>query len=187
MKNAITKTGLSFVVWMAMMSSSFAGNWKNFSNYMQPTCIASRGNEIWISDKSGLVMYDNSNGTKTYFRKSPTELPSLTVERVVVNPLTTDIWIGTYDNGLAMLHNNTWTHIPFPASDALLYEMKIAPDGSVWAATTQGRYRYQNGSFTNFLTGFSNSFWDIDLMPNGKILCGSHQPIIFDLNNRCFH
>ncbi|HLP19930.1 MAG TPA: hypothetical protein VK174_06495, partial [Chitinophagales bacterium] len=178
MKYVTTRIITSLLIVMTMAGSSNAGNWTNFSNYQQATCIAQRYNELWVSDKGGLLMYNTTTGEKTFYDKTQNALPSLTIERVRVHPQTMDIWIGTYDNGLAMLHNGTWTHIPFPTADAMLYEMKIASDGTVWSATTEGVYRYQNGSFTLFLQ--NNAPWDIDLMPNGKLLCGHHEPFIFD-------
>lgn len=180
MKKALTKLAYGAALMLVLLNSSYAGNWVNYSNYIQATCLAKRGNELWLSDKSGLLMVNSTTGEKTFFKKSPTELPSLTVERVQVHPITNDIWIGTYDNGLAMLHNNTWTHIPFPIAGAMLYEMKIAADGTVWSATTEGIYKYQNGTFTNYLGGFNQAPWDIELLSNGKILCASNMPYIFD-------
>ncbi len=178
MKNRILQRSLMALLLLSGFFTASAGNWTNYSNYIRATGMAQRGNEIWVSDKSGLLMYNTSTGDKTFFEKTSTQLPSLTVERVRVNALTNDIWIGTYDNGLAMLHNSTWTHIPFPVADARLYEMKLAADGTVWCATTEGVYRYQNGVFTLFLA--NQAPWDIDLLPNGKLLCGGTGPFIFD-------
>lgn len=177
MKKAIEKM-ISTLLVLLVAGNAIAGNWLNYANYTEATCIAVRGNEVWLSDKSGLLMYDKASGLKTFFDKGANSLPSLTVERVRVHPQTMDIWIGTYDNGLAMLHNGSWTHIPFPQTDAMLYEMIIDNNGAVWSATTKGVYKYQNGTFTNYLQALAP--WDIDILPNGKILCGDNTPYLFD-------
>lgn len=177
MKHTIATIKLILLV-LLCTGRALAGNWVNYSNYTEATGIAIRGNEIWMSDKSGLLMYDKASGLKTFFTKGPNGLPSLTVERVRVHPQTLDIWIGTYDNGMARLNNGTWTHIPFPDKKAMLYEMKIDNNGTVWAATNKGVYKYQNGTFTQYLS--QTEPWDIDVMPNGKILCGHSKPFIFD-------
>lgn len=182
MQNRLKSIAL-FLAAMLAAVQTFAGNWTNFSNYIQVTSFATRGNEIWISDKAGLVMYDKVSGQQTFFKKGPDALPSLTVERVAVHPQTSSIWIGTYDNGLAQYNGTVWTHIPFPDDNAMLYEMKIAPDGAVWAATTRGLYKYQNAAFTTYLpTPYSSAspIWDFDFAPNGKLFCGANQPFFYD-------
>lgn len=188
MKSGIKKLMVAMVSLFSAISV-IAGNWVNFSNYSEVTSIALRnGNEVWVAAKGGLLMYDQTSGEKTFFKKGPTELPSLSVERVLVHPLTNDVWIGTYDNGIAFVHNGTWTHIPFPEHEAMLYEMKIATDGAVWAATTRGLYCYKNSQFYSYLTvpmQGNPMCWDFDFMANGKILAAHFTPFIFNpVNNQ---
>lgn len=182
MKALSIRLGLTFMTVMICCACVFAVEWTNFSNYREATSIALRGDEVWMSAKGGLVMYHRATGEKTFYKKAPDELPSLSVERVAVHPQTNDIWIGTYDNGLAVLHDDTWTHIPFPDSNTVwLYEMKIAPNGAVWCATSKALYRYENNQFTTFLHQVpAETPWDIDLFPDGKLLCGHSAPFIFD-------
>jgi ligand-binding sensor domain-containing protein len=183
MKSGLKKLMVALLS-LTMATGVMAGNWINFSNYTEVTSIAVRnGNEVWVAAKGGLLMYNQTSGEKTYFIKGPDELPSLAIERVRVHPQTNDIWIGTYDNGIAYVHNGTWTHLPFPEHDARLYEMKIADNGDVWAATTRGLYRCRNNQYTSFLTSAPQSVslcWDFDFLPNGKILGAFFKPFIFD-------
>jgi ligand-binding sensor domain-containing protein len=161
---------------------ALAGNWQNFSNFNKVTDIAVRNTEVWASAKGGLVRYDKASGIKTFFNKGFNELPSLSVERVIVSKLTGDIWIGTYDNGLARYDGTAWTHFPFPVT-AMLYEMKMAADGAIWCATSRGLYKFSGNQFTGYLLNGSSSAaaaWDIDLFPDGRILCGGFQPGIFN-------
>lgn len=179
MNSMIKKLSLALVLAVVAFAGR-AANWVNFSNFREVTCVTLNGNDMWVSGKGGLLLYKLTDGTQTYFKKGTNELPSLSVERVAVSPQNASIWIGTYDNGLAFLSNGQWTHVPFPDKKALLYEMKIGPDGTVWSATSAGLYEYYNGVF-NLHLGYPNGApWDIDLMPNGKILCGSNQPFILD-------
>lgn len=180
MNNMIKQLGLTAAL-MGIALAGFAANWVNFSNFMEITSLTTRnGNEVWVSGKGGLVLYNTTTGDKTFFTKGVDQLPSLSVERVAVSPLNANIWIGTYDNGLAFLSNGQWTHVPFPDKKAQLYEMKIAGDGTVWAATTSGLYRYQNNVFTTYLDYLNGAPWDFDLIPDGRILCGGSQPFIFN-------
>lgn len=183
MKSGLKKLMVA-ILSLTTATGVMAGNWINFSNYTEVTSIAVRnGNEVWVAAKGGLLMYNQTSGEKTFFIKSENELPSLAVERVRVHPQTNDIWIGTYDNGLAYVHNGTWTHLPFPEYDARLYEMKISTNGDVWAATTRGLYRCRNNQYTSFLTSAQQGMslcWDFDFLPNGKILGAFFKPFIFD-------
>lgn len=175
---------LTLLAMSAICSAS--ENWTNFSNFTQVTSIAQKGNEIWVAAHGGVMKYDNSTGIKTFFRKKPGDLPSFTVEVVRLNAISNNIWIGTYDNGLAIFNGTNWTPIPFPDKSALLYQMRIANDGSVWCATSVGLYHYINSSFALYLpagNGNLSSNWDIDLIPGGRIFIGSNTPFIFDPSN----
>lgn len=183
MKKLIIKhVALAAIGLIAMLPLS-ADNWVNFSNFSSITDIAKRNsNEVWVAAKGGLVMHDLSTGTNTFFKGGPNQLPSLEVERVVVDPSTNDIWIGTYDNGIARYNGNTWEHYPYPSTDDLLYEMKIADDGTIWCATTEALYKFSNGQYISYRPlsmGFW-ALWDIELMADGRILCGGFAPYIFD-------
>ncbi|MFN8286932.1 MAG: two-component regulator propeller domain-containing protein [Chitinophagales bacterium] len=180
MNNMFKRLGMVTAL-LAFALVGFSANWVNFSNFMEVTSLTTRnGNELWVSGKGGLVMYNTATGDKTFFTKGDDQLPSLAVERVEASPLNANIWIGTYDNGLAFLSNGHWTHVPFPDKKAMLYEMKIAGDGTIWASTNVALYRYQNSVFTTYLDYQNGSPWDFDLMPDGRLLCASFQPFIFD-------
>jgi ligand-binding sensor domain-containing protein len=186
MKNAFRKIAVLVVAGLVSISAVFAVNWANISNFTDITAITVKNNQVWVAAKGGLLMYDKTNGAKTFFQKRDNELPSISIERVAVSPISGDIWIGTYDNGLAVF-NGTWQHLPFPQPDAMLYEMKIAQDGAVWCCTSRGIFCYRNNQFYTYLPNDYQSpsiCWDIDLLPNGKLLCANFTPFIFDpVNN----
>jgi ligand-binding sensor domain-containing protein len=183
MKNNLQKLLASFVG-LLISGALFAESWTWHHNFTQVTSMAMRnGNEIWIAAKGGLLMYQPSGGQKQFFKPGPDALPSFDVERVMVHPQTNDIWIGTYDNGIAVLNNSGWTHFPFPDPAAILYEMKIAANGDIWAATSAGLYRYANSQFETYFSTANPSnpkIWDFDLMTNGNLLLASESPIVFD-------
>ena len=181
MKNTITKLGLWLLLALIVNIAS-ANQWKNLGNFTSITHITPHGNNIWVAAKGGLMVYDKNTGTKTFFEKGPGKLPSLSVERVLPNMITGDIWIGTYDNGLAKFDGNTWTTFPFPTDNVRLYEMKMAANGVIWLATSRGIYKFENNQYTGYLINGNSSnaaAWDIELLPNGKLLCAGHQPFLY--------
>ncbi|MDB5281259.1 MAG: two component regulator propeller domain protein [Bacteroidota bacterium] len=163
--------------------SLIASNWTNFSNITKINQVAVYNNNVWVAATGGLLSYDKTTGAKTFFSKDVDKLPSLSVEKVVVNQLNGNVWIGTYDNGLAVYNGTSWTHFAFPDPTTMLYQLRIAANGTVWCATSFGLYKLENGQFTSYLANNSQSVasaWDIDLFPNGKILYGQSLPFIFD-------
>jgi|GEM_PF-7099942 len=183
MKTILTKAVLCVASVMALVLNVSAAGWNNLSNYTKVNDIAIRNNEVWVAATGGVMMYDKNTGEKTFFTKGQNQLPSLAVERIAINALTNDIWIGTYDNGIAKFNNGTWLSYPYPDKGAMLYEMKIAANGTIWCATTHGLYKFVNGVYTTYLATTQQSvaaMWDIDLFPNGTILCASSEPYIYN-------
>lgn len=184
MEKTLTKMGLLLLLSLAINIAS-ANQWKNLGNYTSITQITPHGNNIWVAAKGGLMVYDKTTGTKTFFEKGPGALPSLSVERVLPNMITGDIWIGTYDNGLAQYNGSTWVNYPFPISNVRLYEMKMAPNGTIWCATSRGIYKFENGQYTGFLlngTSSNAAAWDIELLSDGTLLCAGNEPFIYNPN-----
>ena len=185
-KSNSMKTTLKQTIGMLLMLlvgiNVSAGNWTNFSNFTSITQVAVNGNQVWVAAKGGLMVYDKNTGSRHFFKKGIGQLPSTSVERVAISPVGKSIWIGTYDNGIARYNGTTWEHHPFPLQDALLYEMKIASNGAVWCATSDGIYKYENNAFSRYWSPTLNNPWDIDLFPDGRVLCASNQPFIFNPN-----
>lgn len=182
MRNQLTKTLTVAVTMLLIVTSVKAADWKNISNFSSITHITVQGNNVWVAAKGGLMKYDQVSGTKTFFEKGPGKLPSLSVERVVPNMITGDIWIGTYDNGIASFNGSTWQSYPYPDPGTLLYEMKMEPNGTIWCATTRGIYKFVNGTYSVYLpNGHSSASaaWDIELLPGGKLLCAGNEPFIY--------
>ncbi|MDX2003572.1 MAG: T9SS type A sorting domain-containing protein [Chitinophagales bacterium] len=178
----LTQILTTIVLGMAAINLQ-AEEWKNFSNFNQINHITVSGNQVWVAARGGLVMYDQATGSKTFYTRAE-GLPSLEVERVLVAP-SGDIWIGTYDNGLAVKDiNSNWSYYTFPEPKTLLYEMKLQGNGDMWCATSEGLYKLHNGVFTAFLNSGQSlnatNTWDIDLFSDGRILCGGFEPFIFN-------
>lgn len=182
MKNTLNKALSTIAIITLLLQYTLANNWRNLSNYTDITQVTIHNNTVWVAAKGGLMKYDQLSGAKTFFSKSPGQLPSLSVERVLPNMITGDIWIGTYDNGIARFNGSTWQSYPYPDAGTLLYEMKMAPNGTIWCATTRGIYKFENGIYTTYLPNGSSSAsaaWDIELLPGGRLLCAGNKPFIY--------
>lgn len=183
MRNTLNKALSTIAVITLLLQCTIANNWRNLSNYTEVTQVTVHNNTVWVAAKGGLMKYDQLSGVKTFFGKGPGQLPSLSVERVLPNLITGDIWIGTYDNGIARFNGSTWQSYPYPDAGTLLYEMKIDnTTGAIWCATTRGIYKFENGAYATYLPNGSSSAsaaWDIELLPGGRLLCGGNEPFIY--------
>jgi ligand-binding sensor domain-containing protein len=159
--------------------TTYAADWLNWSNYSKITAMVQRGNELWVGGHGGLSKIDLTSHQEVYFGKKQGKLPSLMVEDLALAINGTDIWIGTYDNGLVRYSNGTMTVYPYPQGVAL-YHIAVTPDGAVWCATDAGVYKFSNQTFTYVPVNFVGSSWDIKAFPNGKLLIGASKPVVYD-------
>ena len=85
-------------------------NWVNLITPQKIHEIYEIDNKLYCATEGGLVIYDQS--TQEVERQLITDqIPSHRVEDITQDA-TNNIWIGTYDNGLARMTNDGWENCP---------------------------------------------------------------------------
>lgn len=175
MKKAIT---MILTLWLA--AGAQAADWTNFSNFASVTAVHENGGKLWVAGRGGVMAIDTATLQKTYYGKKAGQLPSLMIEDMAcaINGTT---WIGTYDMGLVRVSNGQLTNFHFADSTVRLYHIAVDGSGIVWCATDDGLYKNDNGTFTKINSPAALSGgWDVKVLPNGKILLASSQPVVYD-------
>ena len=68
-------------------------------------------------------------------------LPSLRIEDIAVDEIGA-IWIGTYENGIAVLDDGEWNYIPpLEENSSKLYCLEFDVNGVLWVGTQNGTYK----------------------------------------------
>ena len=167
------------VLMLSGISQLKAADWRNWSNYSKITGIVRQGSNIWIAGHGGVTKIDTLTFQKTNYIKTAGQLPSLMVEDIASDAATSTIWIGTYDNGLVQVHNGQWTTYAYPTG-VTFYHFTIDHSSIVWCATSNGLYKFVNGTFTQSRDLNTFNIWDVKAFPNGKLLLASFRPFIYD-------
>lgn len=146
---------------------TWAGEWQNFSNIYQVTDMEPVGMQTFVSGKGGLLIYNNLSRSKNFYTIINSSLPSNAVEQIARHPAG-DIWIGTYDKGIARWNGVDFEVYPFPAGFDLLLQMKFGLDGKLLIQAVNGAYTFDVNThqYTKFNESSSSSWfynaWSFD-------------------------
>lgn len=139
-------------------------------------------NKYYCATDGGLMIYDPQ--TKSLKRITLKDgLPSPRIEDIAVDN-NGNIWIGTYDNGIAMRIENGWNHIPTPISSwsqntSKLYCLEFDQFNNLWIGTEEGLFKYVDEEWESILLNSTNSasvVWDMQRDEEGNIYMASHWP-----------
>lgn len=145
---------------LLLANITVANSWENYKNFSVTTDILYANGKTYITAKGGLMIEDNTTHQKTFLTKSNSNLPSNLLENILQVSGKADIFIGTYDNGLAIINNNQITSIQYPANFGLLYNMVEGPGSNIYLQSSNGAFQFNttNNTFTQFNTT-SNNVW----------------------------
>lgn len=148
------------VALLLLANITVANHWENYKNFSATTDLLYANGKTYITAKGGLMIEDNTTHQKTFLTKSNSNLPSNLLENILQVSGKSDIFIGTYDNGLAILNNNQITSIQYPANFGLLYNMVEGPGSNIYLQSSNGAFQFNttNNTFTQFNTT-SNNVW----------------------------
>nr|MBQ8253276.1 HD domain-containing protein [Lachnospiraceae bacterium] len=108
------------------------------------TILQTSDGYIWIGSYGGLIRYDG-----TQFRNYSVDR---TIESSSVRALYEDskgrLWIGTNDDGIVVMENDTFTKIALPSDRSFLCIRDFAEgaDGTVYVASNSGLAKVENGT-----------------------------------------
>lgn len=141
---------------------------------------------IWVPTTAGLVEYNRTTATVLIHNKATAGLVSNSIEAVAQHPLTSDLYIGTYDLALMVQPSgsNTWEHLPYPESFHTgqggvpqTYCLAFDQAGTLWVGTDIGLLSYNEEGWTrweNNESPFYGAVWDLDFSLSGDLLVASH-------------
>jgi len=98
--------------------------------------------EVWVGTESGLVHFDGSKWTRWTMADG---LPSPVVSAIDRDPLTGDLWLGTWGGGLVRFSAGRFdgfNQLNSGLAGDLVFDVKVF-DGRVWAATNGGLCQFQ--------------------------------------------
>jgi hypothetical protein len=165
-------------MWVWGASSS---EWRHFGNFREIREMAFHNEDLWVVGIGGVARLSTNNPSSPItFMDKTHGLPSLSVEGLAVHPTTGDIWIGTYDNGIARWDGNTWEHIQGPGTQPnVIYKIRISPSGNPWVATNSGVFERVNEQWVNRIAEMTRDF---HFRRDGRILycADGDKPKFFD-------
>jgi hypothetical protein len=168
---------LSSILFLSVFATQInASNVKYYNNFRQTTDAEPKGSDVFVTAKGGVIIYNTITSQKHFYTKENSNLPSNEVEQVAKSNITNDIWIGTYDNGLARWNGADFDVIAYPSNFGLLYKMKFGPDGNLYLQSNNGAYKYNisTQAFTKFnetnLGVWLYDAWSFDFNSAGNLV-----------------
>ncbi len=124
---------------------------------------------FYIASDGGLAIYNDISGELEHLTKSD-GLPSNAVEDVEFDQ-DGNLWIGTYDNGLAMKTGQSWEQITIPEA-GFLYCIHFDQSGVLWVGAELGVFKRDGTQWIHYAA----PAWDIVETPDGTVWAASIQP-----------
>jgi ligand-binding sensor domain-containing protein len=148
-------------------------DWQVFTNHEVINTVYHQGNTIWVGTTGGLIRYNTETGVKTIFNKGNSSLPSNAVETVQADN-EGNIWIGTYDAGIAVYDGKNWkaystTNSVLPGN--AVRSIFIDKNDNKWIGTDLGLVKV-TGTNWKVMDGFMGDVWSMDMDKDGALWIG---------------
>lgn len=143
------------ILLLLFIASAMASNseWINLTYSGQVTAINTDGNNIWVASRGGgLCKINIATGEKTFYNKGNSNISSNKVETIAIDAQN-NIWIGTYDQGIAKFDGQTWEIFTSQNSDLPrndIYDIKIDSEGNLWIGSLFGITKFDGADFTTY-------------------------------------
>lgn len=168
------KTIASIFIQLVFIGSLAANNWLTITTPEEINEIIHVNDKYYVASTGGLLVLNEDLSIQERF-VTANGIPSNVVEDVVISE-SGNIWIGTYDNGVAKFNGSEWSKYPIPEDIAFnttfLYSIAVS-NNIVYAATSNGVMKLENNTWEimNPLAA-----WDFAKAPNGDIWVGGTFP-----------
>jgi ligand-binding sensor domain-containing protein len=153
--------------------------WINYTSQSTARKIYDHNGALWIATLGGVVKYDKTTGDKTYFNKANAGIPSNMVEDITSDDAG-NIWIGTYDAGIAMFDGKKWItfnaeNSPLP-SNAIL-NLETDKSGNIWVGGHAGLAKIGKNGWTIYTSTTAPDFkfddvWSLAVDKNNGLWIG---------------
>ncbi|MGZ5243000.1 MAG: Periplasmic ligand-binding sensor domain-containing protein [Bacteroidia bacterium] len=172
--------------------SATAGDpvWTNYTSKGHVKSMYEHNGSMWVATLGGVVKYDIESGKKTEFSKASAGLPSNTVEDITPD-LANNIWIGTYDAGIAMYDGGKWTNYNTENSalpNDAVRAVEADKFGNVYIGTGEGLLVIKDNKWTiynntNVPNFHSNDIWTLALDDKNGLWIGSAHGVYYMYEN----
>lgn len=132
---------------LSTLRAQTAGTWQSFTGGGDITSFTEDGTNYYVASKAGLLLVDKTSGEVQHLMKHNSPLPSNQVE-AVARATDGSIWVGTYDNGIAIISpNRDWRFITrensnLPGND--IQKLVADSQGNVWACTSEHMIKFED-------------------------------------------
>lgn len=145
--------------------------------------IKAIGEQYYCATNGGVVVL-NTDGEIVERINVADGLPSQLIEDIEID-MEGALFIGTYDNGIAIRENAAWRKIEMPEPLAsnnvnFLYCMEFDDEDVLHIGTSDGAYKYVD---ENWELIYPSAVWDMELGNDGVMYLASHFPIRYEDGN----
>jgi hypothetical protein len=127
----------------------------------QYTTVVAAGGQIWAAVNGALLRWDGETFLQVVGADRPQEItsPMVAVDR-------DELWTGDWSGGAWRLLGDQWTHFDDRADlPGELHDLTLAPDGTLWATTKKGVWRFDGSRWEETATG---DYRAIAFAPDGQ-------------------
>lgn len=161
-------------------------NWINLFATEKINEIEETDGAYYFATDGGLLIYDKQTWELERHFTIENGLPSQKIEDIAVDN-EGKVWIGTYDNGVAMRQGSKWIHIETPnyesSHNSKLYCLEFDRFNNLWIGTDAGLFKYVDGVWENVIVAVEDNFvdhtpvWDMQRDRNGDVYMASFWPM----------
>ncbi|MDQ3073236.1 MAG: hypothetical protein M3Q97_08255, partial [Bacteroidota bacterium] len=124
--------------------------WENYVYGQKVTSMEEDVKRYYIGTKGGLIVIDKITEEVKVLNKANSPLPSNMIETVEKDALG-NIWVGTYDAGVALYNGTSWTVLDKENSDLPrneVLDIKSDGNGDIWIGTYGGIVHVEGSKWT---------------------------------------
>jgi ligand-binding sensor domain-containing protein len=169
----------SFLLFLALLFQGIvhAQDWTSYQSPNQVNDLVDTGGELFLATDAGLVVIDKTTLERRTYNKSNSNLSNNHIQTITLGQ-SGSVWVGTYDIVLSVFNGTDFGDSTSPIHDAFgpnteMYDLKIAPNGDLWVATTDGVFHREGQSWSHYGEAeFGPSFfesWDIEVRDDGEV------------------
>lgn len=169
----------TFLLCIFMFSTLSAQSWTSYFKQSRVNDFYEEENQVWVATDAGVFIINKAEHTVEHWTAFNAGLPSNHVEKIARHPETGQMFIGTYDVGIALKSPEGWLPLPYPEEftenpNLLTFCFDWDSQGRLWVGTNQGLLRYEDEEWTVVAqegpTEFLFQVWQMERDPDGNLL-----------------
>lgn len=172
---------------LMFLSFLLDGGAQTWTSYLKPSKVNDffeEEEQVWVATDGGIFKINLLDHTVEHWTKFSAGLPSDQVEKIARHPQTGQMFIGTYDVGIAFQTPGGWTTIPYPEelvqnqNTTLTYCFEWDVSGRLWVGTNKGLLRFEEDNWIvlgqDGPTQFLFQVWEMEKDLDGNVLAAGN-------------